>query len=532
MFKLGIYLGIHFNFNIMTVKFCFGNARKDGTKNLKIRLKSKGRDKKIGIPGVYVNPKYWDVSNNRVKSTYINAAAYNEIVAEYQEKISKVKGQLELSQIDFDTAFRMLSCSSSTNSIFEFIRVHCEEKSQQWKNNTNNVLVTLKNYLELDDVSFEDITYDNLQKLKRILKEKGAVADTFNNYLRHIRAVYNDALKKKITYREFNFAKDLFVKVNSHNKKLKSHTPKDIARAIDKITIKSKHRSSKGYALRDLEAIGFWLLQFSMRGFYGKDITSLTSYDSDYNYDYRIKYLNQNAEQEPMEIKGSPQFLDHKRHKTENVMRIWVTLPPIGGLIFILKRLVANTHPKVAYLSMDDLKKTPQELYAREGYDILRIFKHNSRTDIKVDDAIWNNYNKHLRKLGLHSFKSARKSFNTTATHLRISPDLRRTLLGQTDRGVQRSYVNYNDIRLVRDVQESHLQIMYSFKMVELFDKWVFKINELFGEFIDFHIGGGSKIVYSHQYKLLNEMLENTHTLVDNVPGWKNVLKFNDEISE
>lgn len=48
----------------MTVKFCFGNARKDGTKNLKIRLKSKGRDKKIGVPGVYIEPKYWDTPNN------------------------------------------------------------------------------------------------------------------------------------------------------------------------------------------------------------------------------------------------------------------------------------------------------------------------------------------------------------------------------------------------------------------------------------------------------------------------------------
>lgn len=510
----------------MTVKFCFGNARKDGTKNLKIRLKSKGRDKKIGLPGVYIDPKYWDNANNRVRSTYINSDAYNEIVAEYRDKIAKVKGKLELNQINFETAYRMLASSSSTNSVFEFIRVHCDEKSPQWKKNTTNVLVTMQNHLELEDISFEDINYENINKLKKILKERGAVAETFNNYLRHIRAMYNDALKKKITYREFAFSKDLFIRVNSHNKKLKSHIPKDIAKAIDKITIKSKHKSAKEYALRDLEAIGFWLLQFSLRGFLGKDITSLTSYNSDYNYDYRMKYLSQNAEQEPMEIKGSPQFIDHGRHKTDNVMRIWVSLPPIGGLIFILKRLVANTHPKVAYLSKEDLKKTSQELYAREDYDILRIFKHNSRTDIEVDNAIWNNYNKHLNKLGLHSLMSARKSFNTTATHLRISADLRRTLLGQTDRSIQRSYNNYNDIRLVRDVQESHLQIMYSFKMIELFDKWVFKINELFGEFIDFHVGVGSKLVYSHQYKLLNKMLENTHTLIDNIPGWKNVLKF------
>ena len=86
----------------MTVKFCFGNARKDGTKNLKIRLKSKGRDKKISIPGVYINPKNWDTPNNRVKSKCENAKAYNEIVIDYQKKILKVKGQLELQQIDFD----------------------------------------------------------------------------------------------------------------------------------------------------------------------------------------------------------------------------------------------------------------------------------------------------------------------------------------------------------------------------------------------------------------------------------------------
>ena len=260
-----------------------------------------------------------------------------------------------------------------------------------------------------------------------------------------------------------------------------------------------------------------------MRGLYGKDITSLTSYDSDYNYDYRVKYLSENNKQQPKEIKGTPQFLDHKRHKTGNVMRIWLTLPPIGGLIFILKRLVANTHPNLSYLSKEDLLKSPDELYSRKNYDIIRIFKH-STDELEKDDALWNNFNKHLRKLGLYSLQSARKSFNTTATHLRISPDIRKTLLGQTDKSIQRSYNNYNDIRLVRDIQESHLQVMFSFQMIELFDKWVFKINELFGMFKDFHVGGGSKLVYSHHYKLLDEILKNDNTLIDNIPGWSEVI--------
>ena len=52
----------------MTVKFCFGNKRNDGRQNLKIRLKHKGKDAKIGIPGVYIDSKHWDKTNVRIKN--------------------------------------------------------------------------------------------------------------------------------------------------------------------------------------------------------------------------------------------------------------------------------------------------------------------------------------------------------------------------------------------------------------------------------------------------------------------------------
>jgi len=506
----------------MTVKFCFGNSRKDGTRNLKIRLKNKGKDKKIGIPGVYIEPKYWDGPNNRVKSTCLNAPAYNEIVSEYQDKIVKVKGQLELSQIDFETAYRMLSSSSSVNSIIEFVKIHCNDASVQWKRNTLGALNACMNHLEINDITFEDITYDNLKKLKKIILNKELSPDTYNNYFRHIRAVYNLALKKKATYRHFNFDKSLIIKINKHNKKLLTHVPKDIAMAIDRVTIKSNHKSAKGYALRDLEAIGFWLLKFALRGCYGKDITTLTSFNSDFNYDYMVRYLNLQAEQKPVETKGSSHFIDHKRHKTKNVMRIWVTLPPIGGLIFILKRLVANTHPKIAYLSREDLLLKTNQLLGKKENDILRIFKHSSE-DYKTDENFWNNMNKHLKKLGLYSFESARKSFNTTATYLQIHPSIIKTLVGHTDSTIQSHYNNYNDARLVKSVQEAHLQVLHSFKMIELFDKWVFKINELFDNFHDFHVGGGSNVVYNHQNLLLKDILKNQSTIIDNKPAFKEI---------
>ena len=131
--------------------------------------------------------------------------------------------------------------------------------------------------------------------------------------------------------------------------------------------------------------------------------------------------------------------------------------------------------------------------------------------------------NKHLKKLGLYSFESARKSFNTTATYLQIHPSITKTLVGHTDRTIQSHYNNYNDARLVKSVQEAHLQVLHPFKMIELFDKWVFKINELFGKFHDFHVGGGSTVVYKHQHLFLQDIMKNQSTIVDNMPAFKEI---------
>ena len=500
----------------MTVKFCFGNRRKDGTKNLKIRLKYKGYDKKIAIPGVYIDPKFWDSANNRVNAKYINAPAYNEIIVEFQEKINSVKGKLELSQIDFNTAYRMLSSSSSVDSIAEFVRTHCNHKSEQWHRNTLGTLAAVQRDLGINNLTFDDVTDENLRKLRQIHIEKNNQPDTFNYYFRHLRAVYNEALKLKVTYRDFKFSKEFIIKVNRYNKKLKTHTPEDIRDAIKKVRIKSNHRSSKKYALRDFQAIGFWLLQFCLRGLNNKDISVLTAFDSDFNYDYYLKYNQANATQESQVIQGNPNFVNHKRHKTKNMMQLWISLPPIIELIHMLKILVANNHPELAYLSIEDLRKGVDRLYEKPGYDILKIFRSDI-SDYKMDYKVWNNMNKHLRKLDLYSLKSARKSFNTTATHLRIHPGITRTLVGQSDSSVQNNYNNFNDERLVRDVQQSHAQVLNEFQMIELFDLWVFKLNEVFDLFNDMHIGVGSKIVYAHHVAMLHETLKRNKTTVDNI---------------
>jgi hypothetical protein len=59
--------------------------------------------------------------------------------------------------------------------------------------------------------------------------------------------------------------------------------------------------------------------------------------------------------------------------------------------------------------------------------------------------------------------------------------------------------------------------------MIELFDKWVLKINELFDKFHDFHVGAGSTKVYKHQRLLLDDIMKNQSTIVDNMPAFKEI---------
>ena len=206
-------------------------------------------------------------------------------------------------------------------------------------------------------------------------------------------------------------------------------------------------------------------------------------------------------------------------------MRIWINLPPKGGLIYVLRRLVAQTHPNISYLSFEDLSISYQELVKKSDYDELRIFRHDSKVDIKADENLWNNLNKHLRGLDVYSFESARKSFSTTARILNIHEGIKKTLIGQTDHSIQRHYDNYNDPHLVAQIQMAHLQIMHEFKIIELYELWLKKIEDLFGDQNkDLYIGASSDIVYKDQYKRLEGVLKTDRVEISKKPFWSDNL--------
>lgn len=506
--------------SMLNITFKFHNyKRKDGTYQLLIRLRCSDQEKVIPTE-IHIDKSKWDNSNKMVRSDHLAAQPINKLIKGYHDKIKNIKPLFELGEIDFQQAFLMLTSSGSLDSLESYRESFCKRESAQWHRNTQNSLDAFKYHTGLEHVNFKDITRENILKMKDSVRSKGMQGDTHNNYLRHIRALYNKALADNTTYRDFNFSKDLFEKTDKHSKKLLTNQPHDIALAIESLNLRSTDKRAIGYSLRDFEAIGFWLLKFSLRGMYGKDIVSLSSNNKLYNYKAYIDHQNDGSTKEQM-TKGNPYFLDHRRHKTGNMMRIWINLPPIGGLIYILRRLVAQTHPNLSYLSYEDLTKPYQELVKKPDYDELRIFRHDSRVDIKADENLWNNYNKHLRKLEVYSFESARKSFNTTARILNIPEGIKKTLIGQTDHSIQRHYDNFNDPELLAQVQLAHLQIMHRFNIIELYQMWLKKMEDLFGaQNSELYVGASSDIVYTDQLARLEGILNIDRTIITKKPFW------------
>jgi len=503
----------------MTVNFKFhSHKKKDGSQALLIRIRDKKREKFIRVSGVSVEKKFWLNKNQMISPKHPEADILNSVIDNYNNRIKKVKTLYELGEISFEEAIMMLEGSGKIDSLKDFIKMMEHEKSAQWVRNSNTAVNSFAKFAKINDPTFKDLSYNNLAFMCNAMKIEKAQPESINNYLSHLRALFNIAKKKKIHFSDLDFPSGLMQKTRRHDKKIQTHLPKEIAEAILSVTLKDNTIRSKKTTIRDFEAIGFWLLMFSMRGLYGKDITSLTSKDYNYDFDFKMSVIKRN---EKRQIKGNSHFIDHRRHKTKNKMRIMVSLPPIGGLIMVLRRLVAQSHPKNSYLSIEDLDKSYEDLISKKEYDELKIFKHNPSIDIEKDDAIWNNLNKHLKKLGLYSLQSARKTFATTCSSIGVDSAIERNLLGQNDPSISRHYNNFEDKRLIYTAQRSHISVLNAFNTIELFDLWLKQLAVVFNYNHDFYIGASSALVYNQFVNALPEIIKADR--IDLIPteNWK-----------
>lgn len=460
----------------MTIGFVFKTIRKsDGKAQLYIRfkdgtLKRKDNDRRIKVDGVFVLPKLWNKTFSRVEPSHENSAAINDKLDKYWTKMKDVKNKYVLGQIDFDTAAKMLSSSESAKSIREYIRtVFNDYKKPKHTKNCMDTVITVGNHLGINDLLFSDITEINLIKVRNKLEKEGKSPTTFNTYLTNIKTVCNHAVEKKYLYQDFTFGKDLKNKVPPMPV-VNSASPDDIYRAIDNIKTKTKRHSSHTTALRQVEAVGFWLLMFAMRGLYQEDIHDLTSHELDYDFEKEVDSIKKGYKDE--KIIGRKHVYMHRRHKGEYPM-FMLMLPPIDNLILFLRKLIAVTHPHISFNDFTDLLRSEKEIIKmkkKEEVDFLKIFAITNTGSPKLFDNTWRLFRKKAKEIGLPKFKEARKTFMSISDELGISDSYSRALMGQNDPTISKHYKDMSRPKIVGRLAYYHLAILKEFDTINLFN--------------------------------------------------------------
>jgi hypothetical protein len=501
----------------MTIKLGLGYQKKNGLYNVIIRFKDGENDKRFNIKGVSIERKYWDATNSTVRTNHPNYEDINEILDKFKFKIVDITTKYSLGNIDYDTACKMLLGGSKTGTIEGFIETFCvQDKTAITIKNYRISMSAFSTHTGIKEPKFSDINYTNISKMRKSILDKGGSPHTHNKYYRDIKSICSYALKRKQVFTDYGFDKDWGAKTRPIYQ-LKTVQSFEIKEAIERIVITSTHKSARMKAARELEAVGFWLLMFTMRGMYPADISALSSKYLAYSHKNRID-IEKKGGKGHVVLGGNRHLYQYYRQKTDYPMLILITIPPVTGLIHTLRYLVSFTHPNEAYMSKDEASEIDYNelIKNKKDFDPLSIFNYNHKSNLTEHKNLWGNYSKHLKNIGMPDFKSARKTFMTTATSINIPQAICRTLLGQKDPTISAHYNNFNDPALILNTNNAHLDVLDKFDTIKLYDLWLYKIDELFKtRFSITALNAPSHEVYNEFSERLPEFISETSVKIN-----------------
>lgn len=192
-----------------TIKiFLRKKPNKAGLFPITVRI-TKNRKSTYLYTGKYIDEKYWDSQNLRVRKSHPNSVRLNNFI---QSKLAEINDTLleaekEKKNIGIKTIKKEL-VSTEENNFFEVAKVHFNNlidrnKNAQYKIEQSRIN-RLKVFLKTDEIAFEDLTVELLQKFQSHLRTKHKIKQrTVVNYLIVIRTIYNLAIEKGIVDRSF-----------------------------------------------------------------------------------------------------------------------------------------------------------------------------------------------------------------------------------------------------------------------------------------------------------------------------------------
>ena len=425
-------------------------ANKDGKSLIYLRAK-KGDKYFIKTTSIKVKPSDWDKRTLQVSAAVDNSIFINEKLDELYTPFKKGWNFFESGNYTWDEMVAYLGGNSNTKEdLISFIESTIkpkvsDESYRTYKSAYGSVLKALNK----DSLNFKDLSEDLIDQVFAVWKNN-LRSQSIKTNLYHFGEIINEANKKRLTPYKYIKEKKWRKKKEKLNAKGQPYVEiakwKDVEKAI-----------SKCENLMHIEAVGFWLLMFGMRGLYPTDLCSIHEYEW-------TQYIDHPKHENSV-------VLNFSRHKTNELM--WIKYEyPFNDLQRKLRGYLELTH------GYKINKKTGKEFLNTKEYTLSE--KESTGWFFKsYNKDKWNTLSKNCRKVGLSPFKTARKSFETYALQLQISADIRYKLLGHATEVVKQNYQNWQWDKLQDQIHDAHELVLANFHIDTLYPALIKKADEI-----------------------------------------------------
>lgn len=257
----------------------------------------KDRKKSVIHLGQYIHPDEWDATKQRVKASHPNQKELNKFIL---KKITEANGrflELEAQKPNLTPqAIRSSLKTKSKSSFFGQAELYLETLKRSGKYNRYSAdkprIERFREFIEVDDISFLDITVPLLNRFKAYLKGTRQITErTVVNHLVVIRSIFSQAINDNIIDQKYYpFGKN----------KIQIKFPDSIKISLSTEEVKKLEEVelTKGSSLD--HARNLWLLSFYFAGMRISDLLRLKW--SDINIDRLIYKMGKNEKAGSLKI--------------------------------------------------------------------------------------------------------------------------------------------------------------------------------------------------------------------------------------
>ena len=427
-------------------------VNKEGKTSLYYKVTS-GRSKVFKRAlNIKLKPADWDKRTLQVSAKVDNSIFINEKLDNISTRLKRGWNFFESGNYTWNEMIAFLSGDYKNNQgdLYSFIESTIKPKvsKEGWRSYKGTYGSVLK-ALGKDSLDFKDLTEDTVDELFSVWKKTLRSASIKTN-LYHFGAIINAAHKKRLT--PYRYVKETKWRKKKEKTNTQGQPYVETARweVVEQAIGKCK-------TLMDIEAVGFWLLMFGMRGLYPSDLCAIHEAKWDFHFDHPVH--------------GNATILFHTRHKSDELM--WIKYEyPFNDLQRKLRGYLELTHGyRINVKTGKEFLKTKEYTLSkneRSGW----FFKEYNKSQ-------WNTISKKCRPLGLPPFKIARKTFETYALQLKVRSEIRDKLLGHATIGVKQNYQDWQWDELQNEVHEAHELVLANFHIDTLYPALIKKADEI-----------------------------------------------------